>query len=518
MSYGLHLDQAAAALSRTWVMLRQPPAATSADYLAVVAARVQFYRAIERQIGRFGGIDYESDLLQQLKNATGEDAAPTPLQEPSAHPIAVALRGAADAAGAASDILNAQFHPTTGAPVSSEGFAIKAGVDRFRNIARLAQLARAASEIDGPLAQWLGGAAARSSPPFVTAAIEKAERTHASLQIAAAAAIQQARGTSRLQALEPPPLLDDVTPWAHIRSPDDFTAAVDAARTWLVQNRTTLTAADFRTLTRAGMALTYEADYLVGLGSNAAGLAHVVRSTTTTSFASMWRRAARAADHLHSLGRPEPGVGPAALAKAEEWLRRHVRNEAGWQRWADLRQHVDPAAWKGMGRDLAARLPDLAALVNRGARMALHRGELYEQISPQGSQGIRRSGWARARTNQGKGFDLVGATGQLRGFSMMFVRESGVTPLPGIHEADPRNQDGRAELRATLRRIAGTKAVVPEITGRTVLPHQQSGEQIESPQRTHKERDSGVARDQQHDLRTEGIVNQRREGSRGLEN
>ncbi|MFG3423210.1 hypothetical protein [Micromonospora sp. NPDC048063] len=464
MTYGQLLEQTASAVARVQALLRDPPRATTADCLAVAIARTNLYRAIERQVDRLGGPEYRAEFPQQLRMATGESRLAAPLQQPSAHPVAQAYQEAAHAIRAASDVLNSHFHANTGEPISSEGFAIKAGVERYQNIGALAQLAKAASESDGPLAQWLRKSSAEVSLPIVEKAVIDAEGSFSALQHAATAAIPRpsAAATSSLQQMGPPPLVDDASGWNTIQTPRDFIATLDAARTWLVQNRTTLTASDLRSLARTAMALTYEADYLIGIGSDAAGVTHVVRSTTTTQLAATWRRTARAADQLHSLDRPEPGAGPAILARAEEWLRGHVRDDGSWRRWSDLRLGIDVAAWKGMGQDLTARLPDIATLVNRGARVALHRGQMYEQLPAGAVEMIRRSGWSRASAYQGKGFDLALAASQLRQHSMAFAAEAGVAPTPGLHEADPSNQAGRNEVRARLRRIAATPAIGPK--------------------------------------------------------
>ncbi len=464
MTYGRLLDEGASAVARVQMLLLDPPWATAADCISVALARTNLYRAIERQVDRLGGPEYRGEFPDQLRMATSESRLTAPLQQPSAHPLAQAYQQAADSTRAASDVLNSHFHPTTGEPISSEGFAIRAGVERHQNIETLARLARAASEADGPLAQWLRKSSAEVGLPIIENAVVDAEKTHASLQHAASSAIRRptAARTPHLQQMGPPPLVSDAARWTLIHIPRDFTAALDAARTWLVQNRTTLTASDLRTLARTAMALTYEADYLIGAGSDAAGITHVVRSSTTTQLAATWRRAARAADQLHSLGRPEPGAGPAILARAEEWLRGHVRDEGTWRRWAELRRDIDIDAWKGMGQELTARLPDIATLVNRGARVALHRGHLYEQLPGSGVGANRRGSWSRASTYQGKGFDLALATGQLRAGAMALAEEAGVAPMPGMHEADPSNQAGRNDVRARLRRIATTPAIDPK--------------------------------------------------------
>ncbi|MEU3457923.1 hypothetical protein ABZ671_30685 [Micromonospora sp. NPDC006766] len=456
MTYGHHLDEAARALASALVTLQNPDSGGIADHAAVAIARTQFYRAIERQAAHLTARGDDTEFGRLLSQATQTTAFDLPLPPPSNHPLAVALRQAADAARAASEILDSHFDPGSGRPRSSEGHAILAGINRVQNLTHLAQLARAASEADRILAGWLkAGYAAGSHQPIVRTAIADARTTSAVLY-PAASAIRRTPVRTPIYHLQPPLLTDLAQRWTRFNFPADCVTALDVTRTWLVQHHRNLTAADLNALTRTSLALSYETDYLIGLAQDrteAGAIGFLARG---------WRTAARAASHLHSLTRPEPGIGPAVLTAAEAWLRNQLRPDGGWRNRDTLRNSPDAAAWRTLGRDLAARLPDLATLVHRAALAALHRGALLEldprhRPAPAGEP-VRRAHWIKAGPASPQGIVLRGATSQLRSYASWMAREAGVTALPGINESDASNEAGRRELRARLRRSAAAVA------------------------------------------------------------
>lgn len=477
MTYGHHLDETARALATAQVTLQNPDPGGITDYAAAAVARTHLYRAIERQVARLTARGDETEFGGLLSRATQTTASDLPLPPPSIHPVAVALRQAADSARAASEILNSHFDPASGRPRSSDGHAILAGINRVQNLTHLAQLAHAASEADRILAGWLeAGYTAGSHQPIVRTAIADA-RTASAVLYPAASAIRRTLGRTPIYHLQPPPLTDLAERWTALNSPADCLTAMDVTRAWLVQHLDSLTASDLNALTRTGLALSYETDYLVGL-------AHERTNTGAIgSLAGAWRIAARAAGHLHSLTRPEPGIGPAVLTAAEAWLRKQLRPDGGWRDPDTLRNSPDAAAWLALGLELAARMPDFATLVHRAALAALHRGAFLElgprQRPALAGEPARRALWIKAGPASPQGIVLCSATSQLRSHAAWMAREAGVAALPGINESDPPNEASRRELRARLRRsavIASTPAIPdqhpPQI--RSHKPFQQS--------------------------------------------
>ncbi|MEU8376641.1 hypothetical protein AB0C22_26490 [Micromonospora sp. NPDC048894] len=458
MTYGRHLAQAATALATAQLALRQPEAGRITDHAAAAIARTHLYRALQRQVARFaGGSDQEFDRL--LGRATENTTSDLPLPPPSHHPAAVALRQAADAVRAAGEIVDSQFDPSSGRPRSSDGYAILAGVDRSENLTHLARLARAAGEVDRPLARWLAaGYVDGSQQDVVRTALQDSRTARAVLYPAVRAVAARPSEQSPLRHLEPPPLTDYAGRWTSIGSPTDCVTALDVTRTWLVQHQHDLTAVDLRTLTRTSLALTYETGYLL---TQATG--RDTPSGAIGSLAAGWRLAARATTHLQSLTTAGPGVGPAVLAAAELWLRDRLRPDGGWRDPRELRATVDAGSWERLGRELAGRLPDFVTLVHRAARAALHRGDLLEPHRLSEASSITaRSRWIRATTGSPRGVQVLSATSQLRRSASRIAREAGITVLPGIHEYDPQNTTNRT-LRAQHRPSA---SLVPSASTR----------------------------------------------------
>ncbi|MFY1681709.1 hypothetical protein ACN265_09300 [Micromonospora sp. WMMD730] len=481
MTYGRHLTRAATALAAAHLALRQPEAGRITDHAAAAVARTHLYRALQRQVARLGGgSDQEWDRL--LGRATEKTTSDLPLPPPSHHTVAVALRRAADALRAAGEIVDSQFDPSSGRPRSSQGYAILAGVDRSQNLMQLARLARAAGEVDRPLARWLAvGYSEGSQQSVVRTTIEDARTARAVLYPAVRAVSAGPLAQNPLHDLEPPPLTDRAGRWTTISSPIDCVIALDVTRTWLVQHPGDLTATDLKMLTRTSLALTYETGYLL---TQTAG--RNVPAGAIDSLAAGWRIASRAATHLQSLTTSAPGVGPAVLAAAEVWLRDQLRPDGGWRDPHQLRISADADRWRGIGAELAGRLPDLVTLVHRAARTALHRGDLLEPTSHRladASAAVGRSRWIRATTGSPRGVQLLSATSQLRRSAGRIAREAGIRVLPGIHEYDPQNTTNRARRQPSAASVASAapQQDLPEPSYRNPLQtwqpgnHQQAG-------------------------------------------
>ncbi|MFY1702973.1 hypothetical protein ACN28G_14700 [Micromonospora sp. WMMA1923] len=438
MTYGEHLDHAAAALADVQTRLRHPRPAGITDHAAAAIARTQLYRGLERQVARIMVTGQESTFAWELHKATRATASMVPLPPHSEHPAATSLRRAADHIRTAAEILGLQFDATTGRPRTTDGLAIARGINRSANLTALARLARAASEIDSPLATWLrDGHLAGSGQPIVATAATDAARTSISLHHAANSVITGPADRHPLHALAPPPLTDVAERWTSLQEPRDTITAVDAARTWLMQHHRDLTAVDITTLTRTGLALTYEADYLIRLGAPRGTPLH-----STPTAAAAWRQAAQAAEHLRSLDTPQPGVGPTVLAATEQWLRQHLRPHGTWAEPAELhRQHTTD--WRTIGIALAARLPDLAALVHTGSREAIDRGRLLEAAPRALGRPSPTPRWTTATIGTRRGVDLLLTTSHLRAETLTMTREAGTTPTPGLTEADPRHPTHR---------------------------------------------------------------------------
>ncbi|WP_434740708.1 hypothetical protein [Micromonospora sp. SH-82] len=439
MTYGSLLEEAAAALASAHLHLRDPPPATITDHAAAAISRTHLYRAIERQVRQLVR-GTTNGLLREVTHATfvtAPDIPPTPAFD---HPVASALHRAADALRLGSDILLAQFETATGHPRSPQGLAMLVDTFRHNALDHLARLAIAAAHVDHPLADWLTqGTTTGSRQPIVVTAAADARTTSRTLRHAVRAVDTPLN--EMLHALQPPPLVDEANRWTTIRSPTDCATALDAVRTWLVQHRRHVTAADLRTLTRSGMALSYEVDYLVTLHDDPR------QRRPIDPLASAWRGAGRAADHLHTLGHATPGVGPNVMSAAEKWLRAHLRTHGTWRNPQDLLRSPQAPAWQSAAVALAARLPDLVTLVHDSALTAVRSGTLVE---PDPLHRPRQDLTFRPRMVKAGpatywGATLLRHTGQLRQESMLLVRDAKTTPLPGLYEA---LADGRAPSRS----------------------------------------------------------------------
>ncbi|WP_416903532.1 hypothetical protein [Micromonospora echinospora] len=433
MTYGRYLDQAAGAIAAAQVNLRRPAPGSLADHAAAAIARTHLYRALERQVRRLSARAEENDLVRELHHATHTTVVEIPASPPTNHPVASALSQAADAARIASDILNVQFEPLTGRPRSPEGFAMQASSFRADALGRLAQLARAASETDRSLAAWLTkGIAAGSHQLIVRTAASDALTTSLTLPHVADAVASDAPLGSLLRDLRPPPLTDAEQPWTSITSPADCALALDVARTWLVQHYQSLTAVDLKVMLRTGLALTYEIDYLIGIAPPG------TRSTGNVDIlASVWRGAARAANHMHTLGSTTPGVGPAIVAAVETWLRSQLRGGGEWQKPEVILRSTGAEAWQDSAAALSGRMPDLVTLVHQGALSAMRRGDMLEP-DPRQQQPFNRTlrpKWIRAGPASLHGSTLLRFTGQLREKTIFMAKEAKAVVLPGFHEA-----------------------------------------------------------------------------------
>ncbi|MFI6163891.1 hypothetical protein ACIA59_28570 [Micromonospora haikouensis] len=458
MTYGQQLDRAAAAIAAAQVSLRHPRPGGIADHAAAAIARTHLYRAIERQVKRLSARRSDAVLIRELQHATHTTTLEMPLAPTTDHPVPTALRQAAEAARVASDILYAQFDPTDGRPRTPEGFAIQTGVLHAGSLPRLAQLARAAGEVDHGLAAWLHqGVAAGSHQLIVRTAASDARTTSLMLPHTVDAIASERPLHSLLRDLQPPPLTDTARRWASITSPTDCVRALDVARTWLVQHHQHLTANDLKVLLRTGLALTYEIDYLIQ-----AAHPGTHRTPTAGILASLWRGAAQASMHLHTLGNPESGVGPTVLAAAERWLRDQLRPNGDWREPKTLLRSRGGRAWQSAGTALAARLPDLASLVHQGALLAVRRGDMREPDPLQRRPPDRavRPRWIRASPASPQGAALLRFTGQLREETVALACEAGSKVLPGLHEAE----------RRKLRQARPDRMTAPGVTASTGHP------------------------------------------------
>ncbi|MFI7650630.1 hypothetical protein ACIBTZ_31830 [Micromonospora sp. NPDC049460] len=435
--------------------LRSPAPGSLADHAAAAIARTHLYRALERQVRRLTVHEKENDLVRELHHATHTTAVEIPASPPTSHPVASELHQAAEATRIASDILSAQFDPLTGRPRSSEGFAVLASSFRADTLGCLAKLARAASEMDQRLATWLTqGIAAGSHQLIVRTAASDALTTSLTLPHVADAVASDGPLGSLLRNLRPPPLTDAEQRWTSIASPADCALALDVARTWLAQHYQNLTAVDLKVLLRAGLALTYEIDYLIGIANSS------TRKTGNVDIlASVWRGAARAANHMHTLGSAAPGVGPAVVGAAETWLRSQLRSDGDWQNPATILRAAGAREWQNAAAALSGRMPDLVTLVHQGALCAMRRGDMLEPDPQQRQPAIHALGprWIRAGPASLQGSTLLRFTGQLREETIFMAKEADAAVLPGFYEAERHKSTARK-----LPRAPGMAVTVPD--------------------------------------------------------
>jgi hypothetical protein len=457
VTYGEQLDATAAALARALAALRRASNGDSLDHVAAAIARAQLYRALERQIVLVDGGSGRR-LAQVVRRATARTGVDLPAAPRPMVPAAVALTEAAEAATIASEILASHIgHGAEGAPRTSDGAAVLAGVDRSDNLAQLAQLAKTAGEVDRALARWLDPdyATRPDRQKLITAAAADAKSTGAALPpVAAAQAAHGDPDRAPLRSLAPSPATDDPHRWATPTSPAECVAAVDAARAWLLRHPEQLTARHLGEISRTGLALTHDLGQLLTATGNPGA------NEATAALAHRWRNAATAADALRSPIRHEPTTATEALAGAERWLRDQLRHGGQWLPGAAITQTPEAAeAWRSAARELAARMPDLATLVHRGAEHALQNGNLIAPTGrlhkPPGSL-VQVAQWTVAQSATPQASTLVNTTRALREPAVRLAEAAGGQPRAGLHEAQTRR---RNVVRDKLREAAATKPI-----------------------------------------------------------
>jgi len=364
MTFGYWHDQAQRGLAAAADAVQGGEVVSSEDIGYAIVARSQVYRRLARvtelllgyrpvaELPSRGGAEmlfarrgqslsrfYVGLCLAAETSETGrpDKAAPGPGK---------AINQAAEAIAVMSDIV-ASHAPFGRAPRSPEGMAIRAGGGVSAGLRGVARLAAQAERFDQRFARWIDEAAPVAED---FRADRDVARWSGSGRISAAA--------RELMSEVPasPALWDlDVAPAAAmapsgalaVGTAGEAAAALDSARIWMWRTSREVTVAHLQVSTQLGLAL-----QLAGGGSDP----QMTRG---------WRRAAIAATKLQGTP-PLDASGRAVIEQVVEVLR-----------WVRGPADAEVAPRRADFAQLNAKLPELAATVDKGLRSAVRRRDLF---------------------------------------------------------------------------------------------------------------------------------------------
>ncbi|MFD0576125.1 hypothetical protein [Dactylosporangium darangshiense] len=372
-TYGELLDQAIDALDAATVAIGAAPPSGLDDQVHIAVARAQLYRNLHQQVVLVGAAPI-SLLANELAHATartGNLADGIVLTAPSS-PVAVAVARAAAVAEAATAILASHLAPPAPTilalpPAPAAAALREAGHGRPAALRRIGDVVTAATRLDHRLGVWL------AQHTIVAAAISDADRTTTSRLPQAAARTARAKQPSPLDTLQANTALE--VPHRQ-RSIDDFGsafAALDTARGWLLDHRDHHTAIDLTTLSGVGLSLSHQVSFALRLAG------HPLPKDAVAHLTHLWRRAGRLLGQLRDVRNIDTSPEIKTLLQVERWLRGLTRHEHGWRLPEDLvRTDADADTWHSLAIQLAARLPDLATLLDYGSNAAISRNALAQ--------------------------------------------------------------------------------------------------------------------------------------------
>jgi hypothetical protein len=446
-TYGGELGAAAQALAATRAALRAPDALHVDDVYPLAIARGQLYQALHRHAALIGG-PVRNPLADVLKAAANRTTAvhrrviQPPHLPPAESAAARALQRAADHVRIAGDVLGTHVGPDR-TPRTPDGIAVLAGVGRTDNLSTIARLTTAVIPINQHLHGWLrrhrvdaltdptavsviAATNATAAPPFRLPAI------------AASVSAHEPAGPRFLDTVTTAPDLTAPTTTGRVHDAAGFTDALDAGRAWLAQHHTdNLTGQDLRRILGTGLALTHELGRLLTLTNPATGADGIDERIARA--AKQWRVAYFNTEAVVTPGRDQPSPGAAALSAAERWLRRELRDGSAWRSDTAADHPATGARWAGIARALAERLPDISEMAHRGARHAAVRGDLYTVAGLHRPAGlVHIPHWVAAGPDTPPITRLLSATMNLRPEAVSVADAAGVTPRPGVHEAQSR--------------------------------------------------------------------------------
>ncbi|GLI00928.1 hypothetical protein [Phytohabitans aurantiacus] len=482
MSYGEQLENAAAALARAYVALRDSEPDPDARASAALA-RARLYRSLERQAVVLGSLhasdlaaeadlprQYESLLAKRrpiavltigLRHAAASTIAANDvirIDPPTAGAVAVALREAHQALRAAGDILISNTGAQTAPgerhqPLTADGIALLAGAGRSDNLAALASLAAAASEIDVRLARWMWPEDAPTGLRSLLAAAEEDAWQTKSSPLHDTAVLLAAGGDPQrapILGMAPAPPVDDPQRWSHPSSAHDCVQAIDAARSWLVRRGDELTVDQLADAARAALAITRYLGYLyTHLGSGGEELPMAVDAA-----ARPWRGALQAVAELRS---PIPDHGDrgtlsTAIAGAAAWLRGQLRPDGQWRsRESWMANPTDRVAWWNTAGQITARMPDLADLLHQAVDVSRARGGVLAMTVQVGARSVH---WRPALAEHRSYRALAKALANAAKHGRVLAAVVGVQPRPGLEAARTAHRAASA-LPAKPAELAG---------------------------------------------------------------
>ncbi|GLW35224.1 hypothetical protein [Actinoplanes regularis] len=378
MTIGQWRTQASSAL-QTAARTMTGRATDVTDAYAVIDARTQVYRHLGRMVellaGRRPAVQLPSwEAASAILDRSGQSTKrlyvglqwavtrgeypPAPQRQPSA----MALRRAADAVGAAGDILASHVRPPRGGRPSPEGLAILAQGGVPAAMGDVAHLTLQMLAVDARMLEWLDDrhvASAQALRPVFEAAWWT---TRSRLADAADELMTAAAGQPRLvddlevsrQPLDPVPA---------VSTAENALSALAAARGWLWQHRDEAAVGHLRIGTQVGLAVH------TALAVTAPDPDQVAAAAADRRRA-RWRSAAAAAAELR--GTPATGEARGAGLELAEVLR--------WARSQTVApghgQNPDPELTEGLTR-IAAQLPGLAHTLQVGLQDAIRRHDVF---------------------------------------------------------------------------------------------------------------------------------------------
>ncbi|MEH1124761.1 hypothetical protein [Micromonospora sp. CPCC 206061] len=464
MNVGDRLEDAAAGLARALALSRRQPPIGPQEQAAVAVARVRLYQGLGQQAALLRGMlpgpiprvrdvaafrlpdpPQLSMMASELREATVRAAAAMPhrLPEvPASGPVGRALTDAADAVHAANELISAHFGGARQRPPTLEGVALSAGHGKDDNIALTARLVGAVVDLDVRLrlSRWLepGEDAGVWRPLLLAVNADIRHTPDTALGVHAyRVALGGAGDRAPVRALEPVPLTDDPARWASVRSGREAIAAMDAARAWLLRHGDRITAGQVAAASRAALVMTHHIGHVLGHTTDVDGGQLV---EVTLKVGKDWRAATMAAATLRSnvRARDDHSTLTVALGAVAGWLHGQLRSDGGWRpasEWAGSERQR--AAWRRTVGQIAARLPDVAALMRTGLQHAQRSGNLLRvgDLRQTGRMLIQFPQWVRAEETHPQYGYLRGMLRRLGKGNNPLAVLAGVARPPGLKEA-----------------------------------------------------------------------------------
>jgi hypothetical protein len=410
VNIGDHLDEAADAIARATVALRDHRPHDPDEQAAVAVARTRLYEELERQVNLVDGSVADSDgpnvgLAASLREATAvvRIAMPAKLPDaPPAGPVSRAVMHAVDALVAVNTSLAGHLATSHGRPPTPAGIALRAGFGRADNLAATARLVSAALDLDTRLIVdgWLRLTPdAGSWRPLLMATGTDANRTEQgdlAIQALRVATSGNAAEAPSRGVTDAPIFGDQPWRWQLITSSRLLTDAMDAARASLITDSRNITVTEIARMAKSALTATHHIGHV---------LAHTTsvpeRVTLLTRRAAMnWRVGNQAATLLRSSTGPPVGTNTAdnALRAVADWLSRRIGPPSKWRPVADWPTLRPDQTWQTLVGEIAVRLPEIALLMYEQVVRAQGAGELFrvESFHRVPNKVIHLPQWGRA--------------------------------------------------------------------------------------------------------------------------